>query len=111
MSVPQVITSKKVNMVIIDCSFIVSISKLGMSELRGNALKRNVGGAEGGSYGIGRSVLCRGKVVASTYRLYPRSRTGVSLILDLGFANSGGRQICGDKKIIGLCFSQLQTEV
>ena len=29
----------------------------------------------------------------------------------LRVANNGGRRICGDKKVIGLCFSQLQTEV
>ena len=29
----------------------------------------------------------------------------------LRFANNGGRQICGDTKVIGLCFSRLQTEV
>ena len=29
----------------------------------------------------------------------------------LRVANNGGRQICGDKKVIGLCFSRLQTEV
>ena len=28
----------------------------------------------------------------------------------LRVANNGGRRICGDKKVIGLCFSQLQTE-
>ena len=34
-------------------------------------------------------------------------------VLNFGLrvANNGGRQICGDKKVIGLCFSQLQTEV
>ena len=34
-------------------------------------------------------------------------------VLDFGFrvANNGGRQICRDKKVIGLCFSRLQTEV
>ena len=41
----------------------------------------------------------------------PSLKNQVSLILDLGFANNGGRQIRGDKKVIGLCFSQLQTEV
>ena len=34
-------------------------------------------------------------------------------VLNFGLrvANNGGRQICRDKKVIGLCFSQLQTEV
>ena len=34
-------------------------------------------------------------------------------VLNFGLrvANSGGRQICRDKKVIRLCFSQLQTEV
>ena len=34
-------------------------------------------------------------------------------VLNFGLrvANNGGRQICGDKKVIGLCFSRLQTEV
>ena len=29
----------------------------------------------------------------------------------LRVANNGGRRICGDRKVIGLCFSRLQTEV
>ena len=34
-------------------------------------------------------------------------------VLNFGLrvANNGGRQICGDKKVIGLCFSRLQAEV
>ena len=34
-------------------------------------------------------------------------------VLNFGLrvANNGGRRICGDKKVIRLCFSQLQTEV
>ena len=34
-------------------------------------------------------------------------------VLNFGLrvANNGGRQICGDKEVIRLCFSQLQTEV
>ena len=34
-------------------------------------------------------------------------------VLNFGLrvANNGGRRICGDRKVIGLCFSQLQTEV
>ena len=34
-------------------------------------------------------------------------------VLNFGLrvANNGGRRICGDKKVIGLCFSRLQTEV
>ena len=27
----------------------------------------------------------------------------------LRVANNGGRQICGDRKVIGLCFSRLQN--
>ena len=33
------------------------------------------------------------------------------LIFGLRVANNGGRRICGDRKVIGLCFSRLQTEV
>ena len=34
-------------------------------------------------------------------------------VLNFGLrvANNGGRRICGDRKVIGLCFSRLQTEV
>ena len=51
-------------------------------------------------------------------RMWPQLIQVVPLLKNRGvlkfrlrFANSGGRQICRDKKVIGLCFSQLQTEV
>ena len=33
------------------------------------------------------------------------------LNFELRVANNGGRLICRDRKVIGLCFSRLQTEV
>ena len=45
-------------------------------------LKAEMQGYGRQEYRIGGSILHRGKDVASTYRLCPRSRTGVSLISD-----------------------------
>ena len=70
---------------------------------------------------------CRGcrrsGVMGSAGAYYVGARTWPQLIgcalaqepgvLNFGLrvANNGGRQICRDKKVIGLCFSRLQTEV
>ena len=43
-----------------------------------------------GGYGVGGSVQCRGKDVASTYRLCPRFKNQVSLISGLGLQTMEG---------------------
>ena len=58
-----------------ECEFVI-LSKLRMSEIQGNAKSGMSGVQDVGGYRIGGSVLHRGKDVASTYRLCPRSRTG-----------------------------------
>ena len=79
------------------------------------------------SYEVMLKAGCRGcgklGVMGSAGAYYIGSRTQPQLIgcaltqepgvLNFGLrvANNGGRQICGDKRVIGLCFSQLQTEV
>ena len=71
-----------------------------------------------GCWGCGRSGVTG---LAGAYYVGARMRPqliGCALaqepgVFNFGFrvANNGGRQIWGDKKVIGLCFSRLQTEV